>query len=201
MYYAIERPYGVLALNTGGAQADKVRRFASRADRDDWVLARDTHREAVGASHPMVRRAKEDAGLGLEWPVGGEGEMAEHKKGRTDRFTWRPGDVVPVRNGRRVFDRQVGGIAFDIAVWADGAGDTWHWEARRAGEDAGYASGVEEGYEDVDALVTDVTWTLFSMVVAEQESGRRTFHGVAEDDEGWELADLDHAGRCGRGAA
>lgn len=69
-YYACECPYGIFTLNLDGAQSNRVHRFVSGLERDNWIMADPTHREKLRADHPWVRAAKKQIHqFGLGWPV------------------------------------------------------------------------------------------------------------------------------------
>jgi len=70
-HYGLENPYGLRALNTsrGGRQANRIYRFPSKKQRTAWIRERRSHRQALKANTPQVRKAKQYAKLGLEWPI------------------------------------------------------------------------------------------------------------------------------------
>lgn len=53
-YYAIHAAYGLATLNRAGVQANTLRRFSCRAERDSWVIQHED-REAIPATSPVVR--------------------------------------------------------------------------------------------------------------------------------------------------
>ncbi len=60
-FYAIEYGYGSNVLNHGAGRADKVMRFDSEAERDEWVSQGNPQvgpgeRAALRSSHKLIRR-------------------------------------------------------------------------------------------------------------------------------------------------
>ena len=70
MRYGAYKPYGVGSINMRGNQADKVHRFATSQEREDWIAEDETFREAVLANSQEVRKAKKAArDFDLTWPI------------------------------------------------------------------------------------------------------------------------------------
>jgi hypothetical protein len=52
-WYAAHRVYGVRALNTNGARADRLAIFGSKADRNRWISESPDYREAITRQQAM----------------------------------------------------------------------------------------------------------------------------------------------------
>lgn len=115
---------------------------------------------------------------------------------RADRFTWKEGDLRPIRN-YTVRTQMIGGVEFTLTAWQDDK-DLWHWQATKAGEiDLFLSSSGGEQYDDAEEVLDDASWDVFSKLCRDQIPDP-PMHGIDEHDEGWEQADLDHDGRCDR---
>lgn len=68
MYYASHNPYGVTTHNRDGNQANKLHRFQTVQERDQWVEQEPRHRESVSSDGELVERCKQVA-VKIGWPV------------------------------------------------------------------------------------------------------------------------------------
>lgn len=68
MHYASYNPYGITTLNTDGNQANKLHRFQTAQERDEWVKQNPQHREIVPSDSDLTERCKQVAEKS-GWPV------------------------------------------------------------------------------------------------------------------------------------